>query len=191
MSNKINFKNNNTKKTLLNNQKGVTIIMLIIAIVMMIIIVSFAVFNAQNSTEEAKFARAYSSLKAIKEACENATYLIEINPEEYDEQYFFGNNLKYNIDNNILQGITMSKIVTECGLTSETELSESTYLIKNAETDEEKRVLRNLELKGLEDVYVVDLENEKYYLLGGVSREDDTTYYEFRDIMLSYEMLTK
>lgn len=180
----------NTESTSLNNKKGITIIMLIITVIMMIIIVSFAVFNAPKSTEEAKIAKAYTSLKTIKEACENALYYIEINPTEYDEYYFFGSNLQNKINTGMLTGIDINDLATKFGLASEADFSSRTYVIKPAETDEEQRILKNLELKGVEETYIVDLENDKYYILNGVNRGEEDDVYEYKDILLSYEMLT-
>lgn len=174
----------------LNNQKGITIIMLVIAVIMMIIIVSFAVFNAPKSTEEAKIAKAYTSLKTIKEACENALYYIEINPTEYDEYYFFGGNIQHKITNGMISGIDLGETAIKFGLASESDFSPRTYIIKPASNDEEQRILKNLELKGVEETYIVDLENEKYYVLNGVTRGEESRVYEYKDILLSYEMLT-
>ena len=190
MFDKIMNKKNDTNVTLLNNQKGVTIIMLIIAIVMMLIIVSFAVFNAPKTTTEAKLAEAYTSLKGVKNACESALNLIEINPSEYDEYYFFGHTAQYNIDNNIINDINLNEAATKFGLASANDFSSRTYIIKPAETEEEKRVLENLELKNMSSTYIVDLENEKYYLLDGIERSDGNTLYEYKEILMSYEMLT-
>lgn len=176
----------------IQNEKGVSVIMLIIAIAMMAIIVSFAVFYSKDTTPEAKLASAYSSLKTIKEACDNAQMLIELNPAEYDEYYFFGNNLQYKITNSS----ELSNLITKCGLTSIDDLSERTYIIKPEDGEEEKRVLENLELKGVTNTYIVDLENKKYYLVGGAKRVDslgnssgDESVYEYKDVIEAYEML--
>lgn len=173
-------------KEVLNNKKGVSIIMLIIAVVMMAIIVSFAVFFSQDTTPEAKLASAYSSLKVVKDACDNAETLIEINPAEYDDYYFFG----YSIKHNITDTAELEEYAENCGVTS-SDFSERTFIIKPAETDEEERILKNLELKGVSSTYVVDLDNEKYYIVGGAERVDGGELYEYKDIVRAYEMLVK
>ena len=84
---KSNVIKENLVKDIVNNQNGVSLIMLAIAIMMMLIIVSFAVFNSQNTTPEAKVAASLSSLASVKDACENALGLIELNPKDYDDFY--------------------------------------------------------------------------------------------------------
>ena len=177
--------NRNIKLDIRNNKKGVSLIMLVIAIAMMAIIVSFAVFNSQNTTPEAKLASTYSSLKTIKDSCDNALTLIEVNSDEYDEYYFFG----HNIQNKISDLTELNKVAINCGLSSSNSFSDRTYIIKPAETEDEKRVLENLELKGVSNVYVVDLENENYYIVGGIDLTDGTRAYEYKDIMKSYKLL--
>lgn len=170
----------------IKNKKGVSLIMLVIAIAMMAIIVSFAVFNSQNTTPEAKLASTYSSLKAIKDSCDNALMLMELDPNAYDEYYFFGNNIQYRITD-----LTeLNKIAVNCGLPSSSSFSDRTYIIKPAETEDEKRVLANLELKSVANTYVVDLENENYYIVGGIDLTNGTKAYEYKDIMKSYQLLT-
>ena len=161
--------------------------MLIIAVVMMAIIVSFAVFFSQDTTPEAKLASAYSSLKVIKDACDNAETLIELNPAEYDDYYFFG----YNIQHNITDAAELNEYATKCGLASSVNFSDRTFIIKPAETDEEERILKNLELKGVSSTYVVDLDNEKYYIVGGAEKVDGEKLYEYKAIIRAYEMLVK
>lgn len=166
-------------------QKGVSLIMLVIAIAMIAIVASYAIFYSQNTTPEAKLARAYSSLKTVKDACGNAMMLIELNPNEYDEFYFFGDNI-----HQIHQDATaLNEIAVDCGLSSSLDFSERTYLIKPAEIDEEEIILKNLELKGIQDTYIVDLEKDRYYVLDGIEYLDGTTLYEYRSIVSAYEML--
>lgn len=172
---------------ILNAQKGVSVIMLIIAVVMMAIIVSFAVFYSQDTTPEAKLASAYSSLKAVKDACDNAETLMELNPAEYDDYYFFG----YNVQHNISDTLELNEYAVECGLASYLDFSERTFMIKPASNEEEERILKNLELKGVANTYVVDLDNDKYYIVGGTKRADDRVLYEYKDIVRAYEMLVK
>lgn len=176
-----------TNVTSLKNNKGVSLIMLVIAVIMMIIIVSFAVFSSKNTTPEAKLAAAYTSLKAVKDASTNALMLIEINPDEYDEYDFFGHNIQFNNSD-----LELNNIKQDCGIaTTGEEFSNRTYKIAPATNDEEKRILEKLDLKGITATYIVDLENNKYYILGGVERVDGGTLYEYREIETSYQMLVK
>ena len=78
----------------MQSNKGVSIIMLIITVIMMAIIVSFAVFYSQNITPEAKLAKAYSSIKSVKDACDNAEGFINLDQNEYDDYFFFGKVFK-------------------------------------------------------------------------------------------------
>lgn len=175
------------------SNSGISLIMLVITIVMMAIIVSFAVFSTQNTSDEAKFVSAYSSLKAVKDAVEDAEGLIEINPSLYDDYYFFGNEIKYSIKDESEK----EQLAKDCGLESIDQFGERTFLIGKGETEEEKRILENLELKGISNKYVVDLDNDKYYLVNGISHkksddsEETETLYEYRDMLMVYELLTK
>lgn len=173
---------------IIGNKKGISLIMLVITVIMMAIIVSFAVFSSRNVTPESKLAAAYSSLKAIKDACDNAVNLIEINPDEYNEYYFFGQNIKSLIDEE-----NLTDLLKNCGLGKETnpilEISDRTYLIKNSESESDLRKLERLELKGVSSTYIVDLENEKYYLLNGVKRLDGESVYEYKDLLKAYNLL--
>ena len=120
----------------MKKQSGVSIIMLVITIAMMAIIVSFAVFSSQNITPEAKLASAYSSIKAVKDACDNAMTMIEINGDEYDEYYFFGKNIQ-----SLLTPGELDTIAQNCGLTSASKFSDRTYMIKNSSSENDKRIL--------------------------------------------------
>ena len=182
---------NNFIENIFRNQKGVSLIMLVIAIVMMLIIVTFAVFNSKNTTPEAKVAASLSSLASIKDACENALGLIELNPEEYDEYYFFGNNIhhKRNSTGSVLSDSEKQEYAKECGLGESYTFNDDTYVIKPAETEEEKRILKNLEIKNISDTYIVDLLNKEYYIVGGVEHADGAKAYEYKDILRTYEML--
>lgn len=169
---------------LLKNNSGISMIMLVIAIIMMALIVTFAVFSSRNTTTEATFASSYRNLSTVKEACDDAELLIEINPNEYNEYYFFGTPIPES---------ERSDIKSKCGLTSEEEFGERTYIIKPASNNEERRILENLELKNISDTYVVDLTNKKYYLLNGVKAETsgEKILYEYRDMLTAYELLIK
>lgn len=117
--------------------------------------------------------------------------LIELNPDEYDEYYFFGNNIhhKRTSDDAVLSDSEKQEIAKDCGLGEGYTFNEDTYLIKPAETDEEKKVLENLGLKSVTSAYVVDLLNEQYYIVGGIEHASGEKIYEYKDIVKSYEML--
>jgi len=177
-------------KAILKSNNGVSMIMLVITIIMMAVIVSFAVFSSKNITPESKLAAAYSSLKTVKDACDNALNLIEINPNEYDEYYFFGQNVQ-----NLLSESELQSILTDCGLgvspDPNTVISSRSYLIKSSKDSEtSQRMLERLELKGVTSTYLVDLENEKYYIVNGVERVDGEEVYEYKDVLRAYNMLT-
>lgn len=170
---------------MMKNNKGVSIIMLVITIAMMAIIVSFSVFSSKNITPEARLAAAYANIKTVKDACDNAMTMIEINPVEYDEYYFFGDNIQ-----TLMTATNLESIIADCGLTSTADISERTYVINYTDSDNNKRILERLELKGVENTYIVDLENEKYYILHGAERSDGNKVYEYKDILRAYQMLT-
>ena len=177
-------------KKLLNNNKGISLIMLVITVLMMAIIVSFAVFSSRNITPESKLAAAYASVKAVKDACDNAVNLIEINPNEYDEYYFFGQNIHELMSESELQEL-LTKFGFEDFSNPNEVISKRTYLIKNTSSDNDKRMLERLELNNVSSTYLVDLENEKYYILNGVERVDDVAIYEYRDILKEYNILVE
>ncbi len=168
-------------KHFLKNNKGVTVTMLVITIVLMIMIASFAVFYSQDVAPEAKLAAAFSSLKEVKDACNRAILEIELDPSTYDEYYFFGNNIRKD-------GSNVSKLADKCGVTPE-EFSDRTYNISNDDNAENKRRIERLEISSISESYVVDLENEKYYVIGGVKRSNGDVVYEYRDIELMYDMI--
>ncbi len=165
----------------LRNNKGVTVTMLVITIVLMIMIASFAVFYSQDVAPEAKLAAAYSSLKEIKNACDRAILEIELDPSTYDEYYFFGNNIKKD-------GSNVAKLAQKCGVTQDA-FSDRTYNIANDDSADNKRRIDRLEISSISEDYVIDLENEKYYIVGGVKRSNGAIVYEFRDIELMYDMI--
>lgn len=171
----------------MQSNKGVSIIMLIITVVMMAIIVSFAVFYSQNITPEAKLARAYSSIKTVKDACDNAEGFIDLNPDEYDDYFFFGESIHNSLSMN-----GVSNVAAEFGLSAE-DFSERTFLIEPIEdaddSKEAERILENLELKGVVDTYIVDLDNKKYYLVGGIENIEGIKLYEYNEILRGYSML--
>ena len=168
-------------KHFLRNNKGVTVTMFVITIVLMILIASFAVFYSQDVAPEAKLAAAYSSLKEIRDACNRAILEIELDPSTYDEYYFFGNNIRKD-------GSNLTKLAERCGVVPDA-FSERTYNIANDDTADNKRRIERLEISSISESYVVDLENEKYYIVGGVKRANGEIVFEFRDIELMYDMI--
>lgn len=162
------------------NNKGITIMMLVITVIIMLILVMFAVYYSRNAAVEARIAAAYTSLKEVKEACERAIIEIELDPSTYDEYYFFGRNVQ-------TDGSNLAEIQEKCGGVT---LSERSYKISDSTDDENKRRLDNLEISKIKDTFIVDLENKKYYILDGVKKADGNKVYEYREIQLSYDMLT-
>lgn len=158
------------------NKKGVTLIQLVITIVVMLIIASFAVFQGGNVTTEATIAKEYESLKEVKKAVEQTVLLMEINPETYIERELFGIPLDTEEKQSYYKRL---------GLTNVADLSDRTYTV----TQENQK---NFELEKIIEgkVYVVDLDNEKYYLLDGIQRENLGKAYEYKDILKMYNMLT-
>ena len=171
----------------MQSNKGVSIIMLIITVIMMAIIVSFAVFYSQNITPEAKLASAYSSIKTVKDACDNAEGFIDLNPDEYDDYFFFGKSI-----HNSLSVNEVANAAAEFGLGAE-DFSARTFVIEPtegaSEPKEAQRILENLELKGVTNTYIVDLDNKKYYLVGGIENIEGIKLYEYSEILKGYSML--
>ena len=167
------------------NNKGVTMMLLVVTIIMMIIIAFLAVFYSQNVTPEARISAAYSSLSAVKDACVGAVQFTNVGQE--DEYHFFGKTIWKEHSGEVW------KYAERCGLSSESELGERTYLIDPySDREEDKRRIVNLELSNLKYEFIVDLDNEKYYILDGVSRlEDDEKKYEYYDIQSLYDMIKK
>lgn len=158
------------------NQKGVTLIQLVITIIIIVILTSFAVFQGSNVTTEATIAKEYESIKEIKKAVEQTLQMIEINPDAYKEREIFGVALS-NSDK--------QKYYARIGLASANELSNRTYVItmENQEKFELEKISE-------EQIYIVDLDNEKYYILDGVQRDGRDIVYEYTDILKMYNMLS-
>lgn len=157
-------------------QKGITLIQLVITIVVMLILASLAIFQGSNVTTEATIAKEYESMKEVKKAVEQSVLLLEINPETYKEREIFGT---------ALSDANKQSYYARIGLTSVDELSDRTYFVTK---DNQK----NFELDKIPDgkIYIVDLDNQKYYVVDGVQREDNTKAYEYLDILKLYNMLT-
>ncbi len=171
----------------MKNNKGISIIMLVITIILMLILTSIAVYYSSNIAPEARLAAAYTSLGNVKEACTRALTEIDFSSENIDEFYFFGNvySKKYTTK------AERDALAVRCGLENSEALSERTYEIGTTDDDENRRRVENLELSGISQTYLVDLDNDNYYLVDGVRKADGTKVYEYRDIMASYQMLTR
>ena len=154
--------------------------MLVITVVLMLILVAFAVYYSRNTAVEARIAATFASLKEVKESCERAMYEIELDPDTYDEYYFFGRNIQSD-------GSDVTELQEKCGNVT---FSERTYKISDSTEDENKRRLERLEISKIKETYIVDIENKKYYLVDGVKRADGSKAYEYRDLELTYDMLT-
>lgn len=158
------------------NKKGITLIQLVITIVVMLIIASFAVFQGGNVTTEATIVKEYESIKEVKKAVEQTVLLIEMNPETYIERELFGI---------ALDEAEKQSYYKRVGLTLADDLSDRAYTVT-------KENQKNFELEKIPDgkIYIVDLDNEKYYLVDGIQRENSEKAYEYKDILRMYNMLT-
>ncbi|MBR6252546.1 MAG: hypothetical protein IKR04_01720 [Clostridia bacterium] len=168
----------------MRNNKGVTMMLLVVTIILMIIIAFLAVFYSQNVTPEARISAAYTSLNAVKESCIAAVQFTNVGQE--DEYHFFGKTISQEHPTEV------SDYESRCGLSSSEHFGNRTYLIDPFSTrEEDKRRITNLELSNLKYTFVVDLDNEKYYIVDGVSRNTDgsDTRYEYFDIQAMYDML--
>ena len=168
----------------LKNNKGISIIMLIVTIILMLIITSMAVFYSNYIAPEARLAAAYSSLVTIKDACTAALNEVSVDTS-VDEFYFFGNTVKKS-----MSAAELDDVAKRCGLASKDEFGERTYKISNDSDTENQRRLENLEIRGITQAFIADLDNEKYYLINGVKKADGSIVYEYADVMASYKMLT-
>ena len=160
--------------------------MLVITIVLMIMLTGIAIYYSNNIAPEANLAAAYASLSAIKDACNRAMYEIEADPLEYDEYYFFGDSItkKYS-------SYETAKLAFSCGLYSNSDFSNRTYEISDSKDADNRRILKNLEISSISKSYIVDLENEKYYLVDGVRKSDGTKIFELQDMFSAYQMLVE
>ena len=170
----------------MKSNKGVTMMLLVVTIVLMIIIAFLAVYYSQNITPEARVSAAYSSVSAVKDSCKAAVQFVDVGKE--DEFYFFGRSIQKAYPEKV------DEYATRCGLSSASDFSDRTYLIDPFSTKEEdKRRIQNLELSNLNAIFIADLDNDKYYLVDGVSRSDDETTikYEYFEIQSLYDMINK
>ncbi len=165
--------------------KGVTMMLLVITIILMIMIAFLAVYYSENVAPEARVASAYASLKAIKDTCRSTVILYDSNRDEY---YFFGNNIKTEHTDAELE-----EYAKRCGLNGKEDLQgDRVYLIDPfSDRVEDKRRIKNLELSNLSNAFIIDLDNDKYYLIDGVARIDGSNYisYEYMDIQSMYDMI--
>ena len=166
------------------NNKGVTMMLLAVTIVLMIIIAYLAVYYSENVAPEARLASAYASLKAVKESCEQKELLFT---SEKDEYYYFGKSMHTQLTTQ-----EFSDYSQRCGIyDTDTLYGDRVYLINPfSNSEDDKRRIKNLELSNLNCEVVVDLDNDKYYLVDGISRVDwGYTGYEFAEIQSMYTMI--
>lgn len=175
----------------LKNNHGVTIVMLVITVIILLMLTAFAVFYSNNIAPEARVAAAYSSLKEIKDRCEGAVADVEERPEQYDEFYFFGKTITREVADGIITQSELDDYAIKCGLSDASEFGERTYRITPGEDQSVKARIKALELSSISGSYIVDLDNDKYYIVGGVKRKTGDFFYEYKDIQRMYEMLTK
>lgn len=169
----------------LKNNNGISIVMLVITIILMILLTAMAIFYSQNITSEAHLASALTSLQDIKNVCEQAIIDIESNPDLYDEFFFFGYNIKTE------KASELDDYAHRCGLIDGTFFSDRTYLITDDGTVDSRRRLNALEISSIDDTFVVDLDNKKYYLVDGIKRADNSIVYELSEIRRLYDVITR
>ncbi len=166
------------------NNKGVTMMLLVLTIILMIMIAFLAVYYSQNIAPEARVATAYSSLKTIRDTCKGVFLIYDSSRDEY---YYFGKNIREE------HSAEINDYAKRCGLSDSNEFGERTYVLDPFSIKEEdKRRLKNLELSNLNSIFVVDLDNDKYYLVDGVTRIDydlASKVYEYQDIQRMYDMI--
>ena len=195
---------------IISNNKGITIIMLIITIIVLLLLTSLAIFYSNNIAPESQIAVAYSNLREIKRACEEAKFSIEINPDVHNKYDYFGKTIYEQKDKNG-DPLDIADIKQRCGLNPAdptdgfSNTDGDVYLIAPLTEDNEdgdiSRRLKALGLSRITNSYIVDLDHDDYYVLGGVKRKsyeylsgdniNNTTLYEYREIQKLYEMLTK
>ena len=157
------------------SQKGVSLMQLIITIVLIIVLASLAVLNSGEVADEATIAKEFESMKMVKNAVDNSVMLIELNPDKYVEAEIFGARM----------GDSRNNYYKKIGLSDVSELSDRTYLID--QTNQHKLSLEKIP-EG--KIYIVDLENENYYVVGGIQREGGDLVYEYKDILKAYNLLS-
>ena len=84
----------------MKNKKGITLIEVMIAVIVLVIIATFSILYSSNITDESKLAKVYNEINIVKDAIEESMVLIEINPEKYSLEYFFGEEVSvgnYNV----------------------------------------------------------------------------------------------
>lgn len=132
---------------------------------------------SDDVTVEARIAREYESIKSVKTAVDEAVNLIDMNPDVYKEQEMFGEKL----------GTEKEDYYKKIGLSSASELSDRTYLI-----NEENQEKLSIESMTEDKSYIVDLDNEKYYVVDGVRRTtEDEKVYEYMDILKLYNLVVQ
>ncbi len=168
----------------MRNNKGVTRIMLVITVIVLLRLTTFAICYSNDIGPEAKLASAYNSLSEIRRACMEAQSSIALKPDEYDIYYFFGKNIHDD-------GSNVEDIAKRCGLKRVDDFGKNTYKITPENDDEVKRRLNRLELSTVNAAYIVDLDNNKYYVVDGIKRKTEDYVYEYREIEQLYDILTE
>ncbi len=156
----------------MRNDKGISLLQVLISIIIIIMISSFAILYSSHTSTEAKLARLYSEMSAVKDAYKNALMLNELNPDEYSLETLFPDKVTNE---------WISDNYARIGFSSKPSEAIGWYLItpENAE---------NIELEKVQGTYVIDNTNDLIYLLDGFSREgQEETVYEYEDILKLYK----
>ena len=156
---------------MLRNERGVTLVQVIVTMVIVIIIASFAIWYSKNTSTEAKLTRLYNEITTVKEACNDARVINELNPTEYPISKLFTKKWT-------------SEPLSEFGVDAGAD-TDDLYVITPDNAD-------GLELEKIKNTYIYDMKNDKLYIQGGFSRIDqDTVEYEYTDIVRLYKSTLK
>ena len=156
---------------MLRNERGVTLVQVIVTMVIVIIIASFAIWYSKNTSTEAKLTRLYNEITTVKEACNDAIVINELNPMEYPISKLFTKKWT-------------SEPLSEFGIDAGAD-TDDLYVITPDNSD-------SLELEKIKNTYIYDIKNDKLYIQGGFSRiGQDIVEYEYTDIMRLYKSTLK
>lgn len=156
---------------MLRSERGVTLVQVIVTMVIVIIIASFAIWYSKNTSTEAKLTRLYNEITTVKEACNDAIVINELNPTEYPISKLFTKKWT-------------SEPLSEFGIDAGAD-TDDLYVITPDNAD-------GLELEKIKNTYIYDMKNDKLYIQGGFSRIDqDTVEYEYTDIVRLYKSTLK
>lgn len=156
---------------MLRNNRGITLIQVIVTMIIVIIIASFAIWYSKNTSTEAKLTRLYNEISTVREACNDAIVINELNPTEYPLSKLFTKKWT-------------SEPLSEFGIGSEVD-TDNLYVITPDNAD-------GLELEKIKNTYIYDMKNDKLYIQGGFSRIDqDVVEYEYTDIERLYRSTLK